>query len=509
MKSTRRHFIKSVAGIAVASPLIIPQRVFAADKKIGVTLISAGLRSEHLSNSFGQDKRVRILYVTDPDINRAKKLCGQIEKNYGYRPEPLVDFRKTLDDKAVDAISCASCNHWHALTAIWALQAGKHCYMEKPLTYNLAESKTVIAVAEKSGLVFQSGTQRRSTTNVNELIDYIHNGGIGEVKLARICGYRPRKAIGALGNYPIPQSVDYDFWSGPAPVKPLTRREFHYDWHWQRLYGNGDLGNQCPHRLDIAHWGLGLKGFPQSVLTYGGRLGYDVEMNDPNYQDAGDVANSSITIYNYGDKSIVCEVRGLPSPAYNLPNGKISTMIGVVFYGTEGYGVQAPHGRGNIYSVSCICDLKGNLVKEFKSTDSKGNMTSSDNSTHRHVANFLDAIQANDPKKVAANVRCGTVSADLAHLGNIAYFISEKNNVSIEECKKNLERVKSSDDNEKTFSRMVKHLETNGVDLKRTPLSMSPALNLNVEKEIFIGNNQANALMTREYRKPFVVPETI
>jgi hypothetical protein len=184
-------------------------------------------------------------------------------------------------------------------------------------------------------------------------------------------------------------------------------------------------------------------------------------------------------------------------------------MIGVVFYGTEGYGIQAPHGRGNIYSVSCICDLKGNLIKEFKSMDSKGKMVASDDSTHRHVANFLDAIQANDPKKVTANARCGTISADLAHLGNISYFLGEKNKVSIEECKKNLDNVKSSDDNEKTFARMVKHLETNGVDLKRTPLSWGPTLNIDTEKEVFINNEQANNLMTREYRKPFVVPETI
>jgi predicted dehydrogenase len=505
MNTTRRNFL--VTSVAVALPLFIPATAFAADKKIGIAFIGAGLRSADVSGSFGRDKRSKILYVTDPDIDRANKLSEEIEKRQGSRPAALTDFRKALDDKSVEAIYCGTSNHWHALTAMWAMQAGKHCYIEKPLTYSIEEGKVLTAAAKKSGLVFQTGTQRRSTSNVNELVNFIHNGGIGEVKLARIVGYRPRTAIGPLGNYPVPKSVDYDFWSGPVPVKPLTRKEFHYDWHWQRIYGNGDLGNQCSHRLDISHWALGVNGFPKRVLTYGGRLGYDIETKKPEYHDAGDTANTSVTIYDYGEKTIVCEVRGLPSPPLYLPVGsKVGTIIGIIFYGSNGYGIQAPVGKGNIYSVSYAYDLKGNVIKEFKSLDANGKMTPSSDATDKHASNFLDAVVTNNPQGVTCDARCGEISAALAHFGNISYYLGENNKVSVEDIKCSLQKFRSADDNDETLTRTVKHIENYGVDLKRTPLSLGTVLNIDTEKEVFIDNPEANALMLRhEYRKGFTL----
>lgn len=508
MKTTRRDFIKRAVSAAVAVPMLIPENSFAANEQMGITLIGAGIRSGHLAVAFGRDRRSKILYVTDPDLARAEALCARIEKQTGYRPKPLTDFRKTFDDANVNAAACAACNHWHALAALLILQAGRHCYMEKPLSFNLAEGKAITAAAKKTGLVFQTGTQRRSTTNVNDLVRFIQTGGIGEVKLARICGYRPRQAIGALGNYPIPQGVDYDLWTGPAPLKPMTRPLFHYDWHWQRIYGNGDLGNQCPHRLDIARWGLGLETLPKSVLTYGGRLGYDIEMKNDHYRDAGDTANTSTTIFDYGSKTIVCEVRGLKSPPLYLPVGnKAGAMIGIIFYGSDGYGIQAPYGRGNIYSVSYAYDLKGNVIKKFISTDANGKLTPDQDATDRHVANFIDAIKVNDPKKVNADARCGELSAALAHLGNISYYLGENNKVSPDEIKKSIQKMNSFDDNEQTLARTLDHLCANGVNLDKTPLSLGPKLEIDTEKEIFIGNEQANALMSREYRSPYDLPQ--
>ena len=502
MKQNRRTFLAAAAAVAV--PLFVPQTVFAADKRVGVALIGVGGQGTYLSRLWRNESRVKILYVADPDNGRAQKVCTDTEKQAGSRPEALTDFRKALDDKSVDAICCATNNHWHALTTIWALQAGKHCYIEKPTSYSLAEGKIMTAAAKKSGLVFQSGTQRRSTSNTNELVDAIKSGSIGEVKLARIVGYRPRKTIGPPGDYPVPKGVDYDLWSGPVPIKPVTRREFHYDWHFQRLYGNGDLGNQCSHRLDIAHWALGLSGFPKTVITYGGRLGYDVEMKNPNYIDAGDTASTSITIYNYGDKTIVCEVRGLESPPYYPVENKVGTMIGIVFYGTDGYGFQAPYGRGNINSVSCICDLKGNLIKEFKSVDASGKTAPTEDAHTRHIANFIDAVIANNPKMVTTDARTGEIQAALAHFGNISYYLGEDNKVSKDDLKLAVQKFKSADDNETTLTRMLTHLETSGVDLKRTPLSLGATLNIDTEKEVFAGNEEANKLMARnEYRKGF------
>ncbi|MDO5567630.1 MAG: gfo/Idh/MocA family oxidoreductase, partial [Planctomycetia bacterium] len=252
---------------------------------------------------------------------------------------------------------------------------------------------------------------------------------------------------------------------------------------------------------------LGLDRAPQSVLTYGGRLGYDIETNNPNYIDAGDTANSSTSIYDYGDKTIVCEVRGLKSPPLFLPMGeKIGAMIGVIFYGTEGYGIQAPFGRGNIYSVSYCYDKKGNITKAFRSLDKKGRLTPDQDATDRHVSNFVDAIVANDPKKVTANARCGELSTALAHYGNISYYLGEKNTVSAGELKRAVQKVHSFDDNEETLARMLAHMETNGVDLKRTPLSLGAQLEIDPQNETILGNQEALALSTREYRKPFELP---
>ncbi|MCL2743954.1 MAG: Gfo/Idh/MocA family oxidoreductase [Planctomycetaceae bacterium] len=506
---TRRNFIKTAAA-AVSVPLLIPGTAFGANEKLGVLVVGAGSQGGAHARLFSKDTRSKVLYVTDAYFNRAKSVCESTEKTFGYRPEPLIDFRPALDNRSVDIVTCAASNHWHALTAIWGMQAGKHCYIEKPVTYNLHESRIITALAQKTGLVFQTGTQCRSTTNINELISVVRSGGIGEVKFVRVICYRRRKTIGPLGEYPVPESVDYDFWTGPAPLKPITRRSFQYDWHWQRLYGNGDMANLGAHQIDVGRWLLNVDRFPKSVITYGGRVGYDVETKNPNYVDAGDTANTSTAIYDFGDKSLVFEVRGLETDFYPIPgNPERGVITGAVAYGTNGYAVQGWHKNPYTFAMSYVYDSKGQPVKEFKSADSTGRMFAQGELPERHVANFLDAVIAKDPKRVNAGVRCGTLSVALAHLGNISYYLGENNKVSADELKRAVRNIKSLDDNEATLAGTLKHLEDNGVDLKRTPLSMGPLLNIDVEKETFIGNEAATAMMTREYRKPFVVPETI
>ncbi|MDO5567629.1 MAG: Gfo/Idh/MocA family oxidoreductase, partial [Planctomycetia bacterium] len=250
MKLTRRQFVQTAAVLMPALPMFVPSRAFGANDRIGVAVVAAGSRGKGLAGFFSDDPRSTVRYITDPYLDLAKRACHWIEKRYGYRPEPLADFRSALEDKHVDVVACAAANHWHALTAIWAMQAGKHCYIEKPLTYNLFESKAVVAAAKKSGVVFQTGTQCRSAINIIQLVDFIRSGGIGEVKFVRALCYKRRKTIGPRGVYELPKSVDYDFWCGPAPFGPMTRKKLLYDWHWQRQFGNGDLGNQGSHQLD-------------------------------------------------------------------------------------------------------------------------------------------------------------------------------------------------------------------------------------------------------------------
>ncbi len=503
-KLSRRRFLEDSLFSAFAASVaatggvaVMPQLSFAqagANDQLGVAVIGAGSRGGDHINYFVNDKRTQIRFICDPDPAQAERRCKQVEEKLGYRPKAVDDFRKILEDKSVDVVTCASTNHWHALTAVWALQAGKHCYIEKPLTYNIHEGKAIVAAAKKYGKVVQTGTQCRSAKNVNAVIQFVRDGGIGDVKFARGLCYKRRAAIGPLGTYPVPQGIDYDLWSGPAQIKPVTRKNFHYDWHWQRYYGNGDLGNQGPHQTDIARWFLGVERFPQSVLSYGGRLGYDVQMKSDAYVDAGDVANTEVSIYDYGDKCLVFETRGLATKNCNIPVGEnLGTQVGVIAYGTKGYAIQG-YAKNMSYNHSYAYDLDGNELQAF---------TGGDN----HYGNFVAAVLANDPSKLNADARCGTLSAAVSHLGNISYYLGEKNKVSVDELKTELEKVKSLDDNAATLARTVQHLEEVGVDLKKTPLALGPMLKIDVENEVFIGNEEANALCTRDYRAPFVVPK--
>ena len=503
-KITRRRFLEdslftAFAASAAASAVVsvapqVSRAQTGPNEQLGVAIVGAGGRGGDHINYFTKDKRTQIRFLCDPDLAQAERRCKVIEEKFGYKPEAIDDFRKILENKSVDVVTCAATNHWHALSAIWALQAGKHCYIEKPLTYNIHEGKAIVAAAKKYKLVVQTGTQCRSAKNVIDCVQFVRDGGIGEVKFARGLCYKRRKAIGPKGVYPVPEGIDYDLWSGPAPVEAPTRKRFHYDWHWQRMYGNGDLGNQGPHQTDIARWFLGVDRFPQSVISYGGRLGYDVEMKDPNYVDAGDVANTEVSIYDYGDKCMVFETRGLQTPNCNIPVGEnLGTQVGVIAYGTKGYAIQGGS-KGQTYGQSYAYDLEGKEIKAF---------TGGDN----HYENFVNAVLANDPTAVNADARCGALSAAVSHLGNISYYMGEKNRVSVDELKSALEKVKSLDDNAETLARTVKHIEDNGVDLKRTPLSLGPMLKIDVEKEVFIDNDEANAMLTRNYRAPYVVPK--
>ena len=224
------------------------------------------------------------------------------------------------------------------------MQAGKDAYVEKPVCHNVSEGTALIAAARKYKRMCQVGTQLRSHTSVRDAIAFVHSGGIGDVRFARGLCYNRRKSIGPRGDYPVPQEVDFNLWSGPAEFTDpqVTRQQFHYDWHWQRQHGNGDLGNQGPHQTDIARWGLGIDTHPTHVIAYGGRLGYQAERKDAKYVDAGDTANTVVSVNDYGDKCIVFETRGLDASAstdteLNRLFQTKGDKVGVVFYGSEGY----------------------------------------------------------------------------------------------------------------------------------------------------------------------------
>ena len=493
----RRTFVKATAatGAAMAVAPAIGRAGVSANDKIGVCVVGLrGRGGSHISAYLG-DERTEVRVVVDVDEQVGSSRCDQIEQKQGLRPKLVTDMREAFDDDSVDLVSTATPNHWHALTAIWAMQAGKDAYVEKPVCHNIAEGTAMIAAARKYKRMCQVGTQCRSSVAVQDAVEFIAAGGIGECNFARGLCYKRRKSIGALGDYKIPDHVDFNLWSGPAQLTDpkLTRQQFHYDWHWQRLYGNGDLGNQGPHQTDIARWGLGIDSHPTGILTYGGRLGYQAERKDPDYVDAGDTGNTEVSIYDYGNKCIVFETRGLDvgdsaDDELNTLFGSTSgNKIGVVFYGSEGYVVQRS------YSHCIAYDKDMNVIKEFKGGGD-------------HFGNFITACQSRNVDELNADVREGHLSAGISHLGNISYYMGENNKVSVEDLSAVLEDVKSLDDNEATLQRTVKHLQKNGVDLEKYPLALGPYLKLDPEKEIFTNNSEANQYLSREYREPFVCP---
>lgn len=498
-RQTRRQFLQdSVFAAAVATPmfgsLTRAQGTSPNDKLLCAVIGCKGRGGSHISDYSGR-KDVEIAYIVDIDEKVGQDACNTVEKRTGRRPKWVKDMRVVFDDKSVHFVSTATPNHWHALCGVWAMQAGKDAYIEKPISYDICEGAALVAAAKKYGRMCQVGTQCRSNPAIQNAVKFMADGGIGRVNFARGLCYKRRKSIGPLGDYPIPDGLDFNLWSGPAPytTPKLTRQSLHYDWHWQRLYGNGDSGNQGPHQTDIARWGLGLNRHPHSVIAYGGRLGYQAERNDPNYVDAGDTANTEIAIYDYGDKCIVFETRGLSVD--NSADIEIETMfggskgnkIGVIFYGSEGYLVQKEY-------THCIAyDLKGQIVKEFKGGAN-------------HFENFLQAVRSRKAETLNSDAFQGHLSAALAHLANISYYLGENNKVSVAEAKAVLEKVKSLDHNIVTLNRTVKHFQDNGVDLDKYPMSMGPMLAFDPEKEVFTNNDAANRMLRREYRAPFVCP---
>jgi predicted dehydrogenase len=507
---TRREFSAAALASGLASGLIAgvhTSSASAADapaEPLGVAVCGVNSRGMSHVGGFHHDPRTVIRVLVDVDAKVGERQAAAVEKLQGTRPRVVRDVREILDADDVQIITCATPNHWHAMIGVWAMQAGKDVYIEKPISHNIHEGRTLVAAAKKYGRMFQTGTQCRSSKGCIDAMQFLADGGIGEVNLARGLCYKRRKSIGPMGAYSIPDSVDFNLWSGPASYTDpkVTRQQFHYDWHWQRHYGNGDSGNQGPHQTDVARWGLGLDRHPNSILTYGGRLGYQAERKDPNYVDAGDTANTQVSIYDYGDKTIVFETRGLS--VENSADKQINELfgsdkgnkIGVVFYGSEGYVIQGPS-----YENCRAFDLKMKPIRDFKHDSRKdGDLN------NVHMSNFIDAVVSRDASLLNADASCGHLSAAIAHLGNTSYYLGQDNRVAPGKIADAFDSFQSRDDNPATLERTLQHLRDNGVNLEDNQLSLGPQLKFDPLAERYLDNDAANAMLTREYREGFVVP---
>jgi len=437
------------------------------NEKLGVACVGVrGQGKSHLG-AYSSRKDTEVLYVCDVDEQVGRERVKEVAARQGREPKYVADLRQILDDKSVDIITTATPNHWHALVAIWAIQSGKDVYVEKPVSHNVSEGRRIVDAARKYNRICQTGTQCRSMKGSIDAIDYVRSGKIGTLNIARGLCYKKRDSIGPKGDYPIPASVNYDLWSGPAPVKPLTRERLHYDWHWMWDYGNGDLGNQGIHQMDLARWGLGAKTLSTEVVSYGGRLGYE---------DAGETANSQVIIHDYGDQQLVFEVRGLPTEP--LRNAK----VGVIFEGADGFVVLTD------YTAGAAFDLKGNKVAEFQGGGD-------------HHGNFLKAVRSRKVEDLNADILEGHLSSALCHMGNISYRLGAR------EAMKDVEmRLAGNDDAVDTFDRFSDHLKSNGVDIAKQQINYGRELHFDIDDERFVNDSQADAMLTREYRAPFIVP---
>jgi predicted dehydrogenase len=493
----RRQFT-TVAASAIAATSTRNSFAQSPNEQLGVCIAGVNSRGGEHIRGFNKDPRTVIRAIVDIDEEVGRKRADQVGEMQGKKPEVFKDVREAIDMDGIDILTCATPNHWHALMGVWAMQAGKDVYIEKPISHNIHEGRALVAAAARYGRMFQTGTQSRSSSACQDAMKFIADGGIGEVNFARGLCYKRRKSIGALGDYPIPANADFNLWSGPATYTDprLTRQRFHYDWHWQRHYGNGDLGNQGPHQTDVARWGLGVNRHPNTIISYGGRLGYPAERKDAGYVDAGDTANTEVSVYDYGDKCIVFETRGLDvtesagKEVDTMFGKKKGNKIGVIFYGTEGYVAQIR------YDYCQAFDMDMMPTKEFKVS----------NVGDAHFANFIDACVSRDYGSLNANAMTGHLSAGVSHLGNISYYLGEKNRVSADEFEALVSKVKSLDDNVATLRGTIAHLKANGVDLDKTPLAMGPLLKFDNETERFTNNDEANAMLTRDYRPGFEVP---
>ncbi len=485
MNQTRRQFLKStaVASAALAMPASSWGRVPGANDDIRVAVIGFNGRGNDHISGFKRLPGVRLVALCDVDQQVLDKGKAALAKE-NISVETFTDVRKLLQRDDIDAISTATPNHWHSLIGIWAVQNGKDAYVEKPVSHNVWEGRQLVKAARKYNKIVQTGTQSRSNPGLREAVAWIQAGNLGKIKLARGLCYKPRQSIGKVAApTPIPSHIDYDLWCGPSPKQPLHRAKLHYDWHWQFVTGNGDVGNQGIHQMDIARWILGESRLSPMVLSVGARVGY---------ADDGDTPNTQFVYHGYAKAPLIFEVRGLPKSKEYHAEGWGKNMD--VFKGASiGVIVECEGGMVSIptYDSAKAYDRSGKLVKEWRQSAD-------------HYANFIAAMRSRKVSDLNADIEEGHLSSALCHMGNISHLLGEK--LGTDAIR---ERLGGNPDARETFGRLSDHLASNGVNISGKTLSLGATLWVDSRSETFPSNKAANRLLTREYRKGFEVPSRV
>ena len=465
----RREFIKKsalgTAGIAIGGIGFTSKTyasIIGANDRINMAVI--GIRNQgsvHINTwcDLKDSHNVTIKTLCDTDELLFESRSKIVAEKTGIKPLTEWDIHKVLDNKEIDAVSIAVPNHWHALATIWACQAGKHVYIEKPASHNIWEGRKMVEAARKYNLRVQVGLNSRSSENVIEAIKFLKDGGIGNIYMARAHCFKARDSYGWANDSNPPSTFHYDRWLGPAPYRPYNEKRSHYNWHWYWDTGNGDTGNQGPHQFDIARWGLNKNEHPVSVYSTGGIYGFHQDESTPEHRTPGVMAygdvetyghdktsqqtpNTQVCVFKYSDGTIFeFETRG----RYTNDEGSLGIRVGNIFYGSEGY-----------------LEINGDTWRAFRQREKEPFAGSKENknSDNNHFANFLDAIREGRNEALHCDINEGFYSAALPLLANISY-------------------------------RTERHLKFMG------------------DYEKFADDPEADELLTRVYRKPYVVPESV
>jgi predicted dehydrogenase len=491
---TRRTFLKHSALLGAATALSARSwaQVAGANSDIRVAVVGLNGRGKNHLASLAKVPGARVVALCDVD----SAVLAQAAQALGGGVKTYVDIRELLASPDIDAITIATPNHWHSLAGIWACQAGKDVYVEKPVSHNVWEGRQLAAAARKYQRVVQAGMQIRSGEGLAEAVAWVRAGHLGRITVSRGFCYKRRKSIGLTsGPQPVPESVDYDLWCGPAPKTPLRRAKLHYDWHWQFATGNGDIGNQGIHQMDVARWFLGEPGLPRHTLSVGGRLGY---------VDDGNTPNTQVIYHDYATAPLIFEVRGLPAK----PDAPGATDVPGLT-GAEAAGALA--GTMDKYrgvNIGNVIDCEGGYIvtsSYFSATayDRDGKVVKEFNGEDRHMANFIDVVRSRKTRNLYGPIDEGHISSALCHVGNVSHQLGQT--ASPDAIR---EKVAAHAPLAEAYGRMAEHLAINGVDLAKTPAILGVPLALDSASERFTGPeaDRANALLTRNYRAPFVVP---
>jgi predicted dehydrogenase len=454
----RREFIKKgmigTAGIAIGGMGLTAKSyasILGSNERINVAIVGIrGRGGAHISGFCGlkDSHNVVIKTLCDVDEQFFAKRVKEIRDKTGDNPGTEWDMRKVLDDKEINVVSLATPNHWHALGTIWACQAGKHVFVEKPACHNVFEGRKMIEAARKYNVRVQVGFQSRSSKNIIDAINFLHGGGIGDVFMARGLCLKPRDSFGIANDSLPPATLHYDEWLGPAPWRPYNEKRVHYNWHWFWDTGNGDTGNQGPHQFDIARWGLNKNEHPVFINSAGGYFGVDPE------ECAQETPNTQCSAFKYADgKMIEFETRG----RFTNTEASLGITVGNIFYGYEGYlelgGGQWKAFRQREKEPFAGSDMKTTTGSQ-EAPDTIGDVPSN------HFGNLIDAIREGKDSLLRCNMLEGHLSTSLPHLANIAY-------------------------------RLGRSLKFMGA------------------YEKFANDPEADIMLTRNYRYPYVVPDEV